>query len=645
MKFIDSFGSSSQTFLTEDISYPIIIKEPSRSDVTNYYNNYLDNSSKFISLSGATILNVYKKGNDSKLINNINIISNGNQYSYNELFKVKLSNTTYDNKFGTDLSGKDLCYFKIQNNINGISTISGNILKGDFSNNSEIFSISNEIITLIQSTAIDAVKGHNNYEYFNNIVRNKLRGWYLGVDVSFIIDISTTNYDIRNNSYNPYTFSFEQIEISSNTVLGSIKYILNITEALNTDINISNYNISQITDPSSYNQADFFGLYRPKNEIVSTFTLSGLFDNIDISLVPANNIITSYLKYTNIDTNISGGLLFEYNNNFSTQNLDLSLNLLLNYIKYDESYSRTNSVSGESQFYIKSIINNNLGLSSIDLSLLDISFQGKNLWWDFTWLDTYNNPNNNWKFYYNNRSYNIDLSNSFMNVGDGLYPEFNEVNTLYSHSQEISYNMMMWCNGGFRSGDLSGTDLSGNPFINYSNYYNYNLQSLVDYEIYDNSGIDLSSSFEDEQYIFDNIDKPPLFNTIIKFIVIKINTGDIIDLPNSYNLACNLIINSDDVPDLLLGYDYFLQIMEYTPGYTIYDGKNYSGWRNATKIVHSGKLIDNNSPCYTSTSSNPYKISIYAYSAYKPIIFFRIGFPCNSEYFIKKLDIKFGINP
>ena len=102
--------------------------------------------------------------------------------------------------------------------------------------------------------------------------------------------------------------------------------------------------------------------------------------------------------------------------------------------------------------------------------ITDISFAGLPLWWDQTY------------------SFTPDIIGLY-NPGEFEYPinytsGSRQYNSLYNNSNSIVSNQLMWCNGGFTSGQYT-TDASSNPYIDYSGHYYTQIQ---DYSSFDNSG-------------------------------------------------------------------------------------------------------------------------------------------------------------
>ena len=95
----------------------------------------------------------------------------------------------------------------------------------------------------------------------------RLRGWYLGVDVSNIMikDIKLTNYpDISNNSYNDWDITLTQ-DFAGSQSSQTLTYALKIGKVPINPVSISNFATVQQTPALT---ADFFGISRPTNPTV-----------------------------------------------------------------------------------------------------------------------------------------------------------------------------------------------------------------------------------------------------------------------------------------------------------------------------------------------------------------------------------------
>ena len=691
MSFSKNPGYTNNPSPIGDLSCTINI--PSRIQVTTNYINYLSSDlsfddSEIQTISKEKVLNMRKNTGETSSTDTTDIYffksTDQISISYNNV--INLRNSRQDsNLYGNDISGPQ-CYFKMSRTISGdnlsANDLCGNDLSGTFG--AESFGNiprdpSNLYFSFSQSESKDALLGLSGYSQLNNNQKYRLRGWYLGVDVSNIkADICLGLYDdIADYSYSPYVIKFGQYDSSSNILLGNeISYNLYISKdvsniTLNTNNEISNSTINAVPQTGS----KLFGLILPdKNNMFRVDICNIDISNINPSWKPKNKntLLDLNLVYDGNDISLTDSSINWPDNSWSSHYPDLSKTLIMKYeyLTVNQRYSRNIETTQQFQINAKHLADNvTYTDNSAQVSKKDIYF-GNNqnntkLWWDYTW------PPQTSNFRVNNQDicFNTDL----MNVGEGLYPPFNDINTSYDHENEISNNMMMWSNGSFRAGDLSGNDVSGNPFIDYSNdgyFSNYSSSNNLDYSIYDGSGELLGThpynnqSRSNTDFLYDNSERPPWYTNDIgvKFILLKVNISLLTDIPTQGgSLGCNLTINNN--PNIKLGHHYFLQILESTPNTSTstFDAhtniffqipETRSGWRDATKRIIPGtngdSLYGHGAGCYTSLDSYPYKISLVSSkgtSNNPTYIYFRIGFPCNSPYDISSLQIDFSRNP
>lgn len=657
------------------------INVPSRIQVTTNYINYLSSDlsfddSEIQTISKEKVLNMQKNTGETSSTDTTDIyfFKSTDQISINYNNLINLRNSRQDsNLYGNDISGPQ-CYFKMSRTISGAQLsgdLCGNDLSGTFGG--ESFgnisrNPSNSYFSFSQSESKDALLGHSEYSQLNNNQKYRLRGWYLGVDVSNIkADICLGLYDdIANHNYSPYVIKFGQYDSNTDNSLGNeISYNLYISKDVsNITLNINNEISNSTINAAPQEGLKLYGVTLPDKNNMFTLDIC----NIDIS-----NINPSW-KPKNKNTLLDLNLVYEGNDILSTDSSinwpddgwsshypDLSKTFIMkyDYLSVNQRYSRNIESTQQFQINAKNLADNVTYTDNLaQVSKKDIYF-GNNqnntkLWWDYTW------PPQSSNFRVNNQDicFNTDL----MNVGEGLYPLFNRINTSYNHENEISKNMMMWSNDSFRAGDLNGNDISGNPFINYTNgsgYFNY-ISSNPDYSIYNISGelLDITGP------LYDNNERPEWYtstnNIGVKFILLKINISLLTDIPTQGgSLGCNLTINNN--PNIKLGHHYFLQILESTPNTNTFDvhtnifsqiPETRSGWRDATKRIIPGTngdfLYGHGAGCYTSLDSYPYKISLVSSKGTlnnPTYIYFRIGFPYNSPHDISSLQIDFSRNP
>ena len=129
------------------------------------------------------------------------------------------------------------------------------------------------------------------------------------------------------------------------------------------------------------------------------------------------------------------------------------------------------------QFYIDGTHDNNVTYSSPVTptpSTLDISFNSKLLWWDFTTLNS-----------------TLPFTYTLHTPGTGEYPtNYSTYSTTYSHSTLIGDQQLMWCKTGFTAGTYI-TIAAENPYIDYTGYYG----QTINYSSKNTTGISKSLSY------------------------------------------------------------------------------------------------------------------------------------------------------
>lgn len=672
------FDRATKSYMISGYPPMVIVPPPKRENVTHQYLNYLqpnDISSLDLSyISGTsyyTISGLYTK--DGSNAYNINFFSQNSKYILNipNNIPLKLNNSRKNRyiewnidassgDYGENLKDQSLCRFILSSsgenyNLNTINYTSSWRVGFDDYDQSE--DSSNDYFRLSQSKSIDALLGNQYYSPLNNIENYRLRGWYLGVEISNI-EIKNINLDtypdICNNNYQPWVIKLKQEfapkNIESPQSPKEAKFDFKIAKKPDNDISLIDF--SNNTPISSFDR--FFGLYRPNADI--SFIISGQLIDIDPNWrLYNNNILQASLYY--IDNSF-------YNFNIpwrdvSSTNYSISNELLIELVKLKESsfnYSRDNS--NAIQFSISGNYERNpmeLGIqegaqSTPTLNLTESVFNDRQLWWDFTWLNTNDAPSDNWKFDGTTIS---DFNQKLMNVGNGLYPSFNEVKIPYDHSQEISDNMMMWTKGAFRSGNSISTDITEHPFIDYTIYYGQN--SDVSYDDLSNSGTLLNINYYDGftisndhigygfiSHIYHNtsMSVPSWYSNSsnIKFIVIKYRKSS-----NSNISICKFVAKSTS-RQLSLGTDYYLQVMESDT-----DNISLTEWRDCQKYsrtASNNERIAEGGPAYwkyldyydSQNDISNYNIQIVN-STQNLILYFRLGLPIDSSNNISEIVI------
>ena len=462
-----------------------------------------------------------------------------------------------------------------------------------------------------------------------------MRGWYLGVDVSNVevLNINLTNYpDISNNNYQDWNISLNQV--FKNGTIQSVSYGLTIGEAPLIDVSLNNF---QTSFPPITLTTDFFGLKRPSSNI-QYFNITGNFSDMYEKWRPvqSNYLITGHLYYANANNALGGNIFDSYNQNWpianpSTYNLSENVAILLATLQHPSYYySRDNSYNP--QFYITGNYTNNITRTptNFDMTPLDISFNGKHLWWDFTTLTS-----------------SLPLFTYTLHTpGTGEYPtNYNSpgYSTTYSHSTSITDSQLMWCKTGFTCGQYT-TNNSENPYIDYTIFYDQSLN----YSSFNSTGVSKSLSYtavNDDYYVGGN----KTISGTYKWLLLSDTRSNGTDFGK-------VVLTGNT--SLTLGDDYLIYVQEID---TYFNSSNntltvgYPSGRSGWKAVHGtwnqGQSISLNNEheagCYRRTT-NTGAPAIYNIKFYSPNsniqIFYRIGLKNQSNIKISDVTISYGSN-
>ena len=562
-----------------------------------------------------------------------------------------------DGYIGTDASANKIMYFKADIS-HTIFDVSSEIFKGWTQDPSSVAQTING--NHISFTTSDLSDAYILWPPSPDISYNAQGGFYLGIDISNV-DVSNINLvdfpDISNNTpaYDPYTLHLYQMVRDASTYQpsGPKTHEFRIGEKPNFDISYNNYKTS-VNLPSLPPPANFFGLINVPSAGLSSIT------STDISL---NSIYTTWAptndaNLTNLEIIFSPkGINVQWDQDVvswfypltatkSISNLGLHLPSS-RFTTYP--YSRIHNA--HPQFAVRGIYDNNIFRTHRITSTLtggrpfpitDISFAGLPLWWDQTYSFTLGSgltgPNN---------------------PGNGEYPSNYTsssipYNSLYDNSNSILSNQLMWCNGGFTSGQYT-TDPSSNPYIDYSgNYYT---------QIQDYSSFDTSGDLKNLSYTITNDDYWDGGNVTIsgtyKWLMIK---GQNSTSGNFAQVNITGTVNGSPLsPNLVLGTHYLLYVQEIDPyfspanntlpsGYTA----NRSGWKAVQRTWDQGATVQlnnaNEAGCYRRRTSSGqtavHHIKLYSPNNNVPV-FFRIGLKNGGgtpDVKITGVTISYGIN-
>lgn len=449
---------------------------------------------------------------------------------------------------------------------------------------------------------------------FNNDIGTgqKKGGYYSYVqiipDASTNFIVSQTRYtDSSNNNYDPYDINIKQYYNTQS--LGSENWIPSGEKTFQFHLgwkpSATTFAFNSLTVTNPITTRDFFGLNRPSTD--ASVDIS--FNVNDRNLwwrgsTSAYTIISTTDLFWNKDINSS-----YVNFDTQTQNWDTSSNWLVSQtVNETLTISRTTDLGSGTpnnnsycrkgvttinnpvnQFQVKLTYANNVPLPSPQIQYtngttqppIDISFNNKLLFWDFTWKG-----NTTWVS-------GVTLSGTGNSTG-GFYPDnpssgITQFFSQYDHNITIPNNQLMWTGedsvtnigGAFRNGNHGSNN--ENPYIDYSGVY---FDNTYDYSIFDISGdtvsIVYSKNSSPGDYYADPIGLLTIteINGIYKWITVKI-----IKPATPPSNKIKIIVNDHDSTEMILGTDYILFICEagaqFTTSNSPYTGR--TGWKDAAR--------------------------------------------------------------
>ena len=609
-----------------DLSTSIILPYPSRPEACVNSGARLplqDGSLNHVSGPGLDVSNASAyPANSSTIINPVWFITPSNpgfDVSLNSTSIHYVANNVGNDLRGLDSSGIDLGYLKadISNTVYDVSSASQ--FKGYLQQTNGNPSSNPHI----DWTASSKEAGKTTYPF-------QTQGYWTEIDISNIgiKDISLSSFpDICGNQppYSPYTFKLQQFYNENGTPnqpSGIKPYDFYIGQRPTESIVLET--AASLLSTALDNQ--FFGQLRPSNS--SNINFASVYDaslsNLDPWWRADLNIGTQLLRYNDPSPISIGSAATTPWPSPSSGPIpsDISLNnpnggiIPVTFMTTTEQYSREKTETG-TQFNIRITPQSNVLQSpTTDPStvLLNFDSTGKNLWWDYTYNSNSNPSINLVTGFTDFTSMNYLAGpllpankSSTTATGNGTWPTDNSGTTngffyTYQHSDDISYNQLMWANGCFGSGGTysspgTGTD---NPYIDYpSKFYNPG-SVLKDYSslstTHDAIDYDLSANLYWNQV---SAGSPPPADVTIsgeyKWIVLKysnlINKGFTVDVKDkSGQILTRGSTSTTQTPG-----KYLMYICEENSEYKTAGGYPYngrSGWLDAQVKQGSGAVTN-----------------------------------------------------
>ena len=661
----DSVGNGAVSFSR------LVIKPPSRTEVSTDYTSYLTNDALFVESgfqlqSGAAFNKqtaVYPGNSNSLFPNavyfftsvgsasNYNIDLNGTRKCVNN----KTNSTAgWNNGTGETIIGDELSTFAhlgglsrfILSSVDKSSTVT-TTYAGAWGSGAPS-QVTNSLLQLTVSASTDAVKSVTGIEL------ERIHGWYMGIDVTeaTAVNVNLTNYpDIATRTspddYTPYVFTLNQ-QIDTTTTGGPSNTSVGQTSQY--DLYIAEIESPIVWNPNAFTAltipmtAEFFGLNRPTNSNISTtgFDVIGSLTQVSTRWRPSNQIMNGEVKYYQSAGSsvslVNANRSFDRNwtvpqiaiENVSEQLEVAKSDLQQSSMNYSRDYSFT------PQFRADGTYKNNVTLTPTDQPYTyDFSFSGVNLlWWDYTYSEFTDTT----------------LSNTGIDSLGGFYPDnptgTNGFFNAYQHNIELPDNQLMWAKGSYRDG--SSTVTNTNPYINYFNVF-HEQPNYSTYASKQTTGESLSVTYSPYgQYYSDD----------------PFSSGSVTTISGTYKWFNLKIIKASATPNfitvtvtdngnntLTLGTDYMLFICEKAAfSATESPFTNRSGWKDAARAFDSslsGTPRNANGTGINMQSTNPAQanggtLNIFKNNQANLEMFLRIGLKNSSNKTIKNVAFTFS---
>ena len=590
------------------------VRIPSRTTTTTTYHEFLDSKNLNFAISGTGFTPVvqtgYRRGT-STLESNVYFLADASLVTFTDPTTYQLAANFGDSAsnpptawinpsdsiLGLDTSGEEITRFILDIDV-GTST-SGTFV-GDISSVWKVGYTG-------QPTDTNEDISDNNLRFTTGQLLDpgagdiRTKGYFLGVDVSNLVakDISLGVIpDICNNSYNPYKIQFkQQIKDNTNTIEATYtkEHEFKLAKLPPLDVSVISQNIS-VSNPALGTNL-FYGVKLPGTATFPEFTIDLSLNELNHDWAPhpltkADGLYTIDLKIDPDNKSGYGTETIDTKQGAWPNNRDISLNvtetLIASHIHgVDDDFDQvlySRDMSAGEQFLLEATITNNLHRIPTTIPKVtyknDLSFNGKALWWDFTWghnipIDLIDAKTQGYVVIPSEvNSYELcEIQNPFTSTSAPP--------STYLMTTPITYNQAMWAKDAW-FGDNNGGIFSSNkyPYINYTNTGDFYDGPGPDYSVYDGSGDSQSISYSSNSWYTGTANS--ISYTNIKWICIKLIYG------NGENYDLGVTIN-DSSTTLTLGTDYSLFYMEeHVPNtsttiYPWYNGgsstsKYYSPW-------------------------------------------------------------------
>ena len=653
MYFADNESNISYASFTGSFITPA----PLRNEVTNDFNNYINNYTLFNSnlrsynsnLSYSTVkwrasnqnINFYFF-DDTNSFFNINL-NNVNHKLFNSLKSSNLNNINSINEpRGIDLSNNDLCSFIMYSQKIKDSTLSDiyTPFTVDTSFNNFItttINIYDNSFTLNYTSQDILPNGSNNLNDYSN-----KNGYYVGLvlnDICYNIDLNDFFNETTDLSYNNINLKtkiiqeFDQLSYNKEENYLIYKITDDLSQNITLDSSSSNFTLTY----NEINEGTYFGLtsIKPHNTKID-LSFNGLLNNLSKYIRSNNNNILSTLnlKVTgSLTSSNSNNINWESNNNdtriISHSYIYNPLNgLNSQYGTYEGNYSLNGLVDltiNNNIFSQTSVLNyNNLSLGNV----IDIS---NKYYWNLGRLTTTNT-------HFKETNMIVFNNNPLINVNHNLLGG-TSYNPSANTNSYIKYNQALYQNGLFYSGN------NNNYYKNYTIYESNNDPNL-DYSIIDNSGDTINYTIN-IPYWFNSSSSTKVINNTYKWVCFDI------DLATLSITSDNVTLNLQNISNInaKIGTDYLFYIKLKYNGNLQINGQNilYSKWFDCLSILNtslsdSQRVTNNMSGVYNNNiaaGTYPLQLILPYLSSYAINLTLLIGL-YNSDLNINDLLINFN---
>jgi hypothetical protein len=383
---------------------------------------------------------------------------------------------------GLDSSGVSVAYLQSDFSSNNLPSnsyeTSGNVVVGYLKDTDMSITGGSSHVNIVataaegSSLAVDTWKGH---------------GYYTDSTISSaqVLDVGLPVFpDICNNSYEKYCLRIQELVLDGATSTyqkqgGDATFRFAVAQRPGVDVV---YAENAYTNPTVSLNNSFFGQRRPSPDLGTTpIDFSFNISKKDPFWRPSLTIARTSLYYRRgqtVPANNGGNSIVSAQTPATwTPDVSQNINPPVTYSALawkegspNRQYSRAFSDASGAQFTIQVDYSNNVTwVPSTLQETRDVSFglANRQMWWDYTWdgeaaTGTTALDAETVGFFSGSQGSSRALLEVIPNNGPQDPP------VPFDHTVDLCNNSLMWCNGAFRPGDLSGTLGQANPYLDYT---------------------------------------------------------------------------------------------------------------------------------------------------------------------------------